>query len=292
MPKSSLGNKEVANVLERVAELLEARGGNPFRIGSYRNAADAVRELDGSVAAMVENGETGRLEEIPGIGTRLAGSIEEIVQTGRLGLLEKLEAEVTPEVVLRRVPGIGNTLASRIHKELGVESLEQMEIAAHDGSLAGVDGVGEKKVKGIRHALAGMLSRSAARRSRQRQKRGRNTRRPAVRLLLEVDADYRRAAGAGKLKRIAPRRFNPEGEAWLPVMKIDRDGWEFTALYSNTSRAHQLGKTRDWVVLYYGKGDVRGQNTVVTAERGSLKGKRVVRGREQETETFYEKSGS
>ncbi len=87
----------------------------------------------------------------------------------------------------------------------------------------------------------------------------------------------------GTLHRIAPRRFNPGHRAWLPIMHIDRDGWHLTLLFSNTARAHQLGKTDDWVVVYFdGDAHHEGQCTIVTETSGLLKGQRVVRGREQE----------
>jgi hypothetical protein len=74
-------------------------------------------------------------------------------------------------------------------------------------------------------------------------------------------------------------------------METVRNGWSFTVLYSNTSRAHRLGKTNDWVVIYYKQGGRRYQNTVVTADRGKLRGKRVVRGREEETREHYAQAG-
>ena len=61
-------------------------------------------------------------------------------------------------------------------------------------------------------------------------------------------------------------------------MHVERDGWWFSALYSNTARAHELGKTHDWVVIYYERGDHQGQCTVVTETRGERRGQRVVRG--------------
>jgi hypothetical protein len=65
-------------------------------------------------------------------------------------------------------------------------------------------------------------------------------------------------------------------------MQARRKGWSLTALFSNTARAHELGKTHDWVVIYYDKGGRQGQCTVITAGTGPLKGERVVRGRERE----------
>ena len=111
---------------------------------------------------------------------------------------------------------------------------------------------------------------------------------PAVATLLEVDREYRAKAAAGQLQKIAPRRYNPAHEAWLPVMRAERDGWAMTVLFSNTARAHELGKIHDWVVIYYHKEGPEHQCTVVTESQGSLKGQRVIRGRENECVQFYQ----
>jgi putative hydrolase len=111
---------------------------------------------------------------------------------------------------------------------------------------------------------------------------------PSVELLLDVDRRYRAAAEQGRLPTIAPHRFNPEGKSWLPVLHTCRGGWAITALYSNTARAHELGRVRDWVVLYAeDETHHEHQYTVVTATRGSLAGQRVVRGREEECRVLY-----
>src|SRR5439155_24907680 len=134
-----------------------------------------------------------------------------------------------------------------------IQSLPELEQAAHDGRLATVAGFGSRRVEGVRTALAGMLSRLA--RSKQRTRMAgkhkqapKRDDRPSVGLLLKIDADHRKPAKAGKLRKIAPRRYNPTGEAWLPVLHTKRQGWTFTALFSNSTQAHESGKTRDWVV--------------------------------------------
>jgi putative hydrolase len=105
---------------------------------------------------------------------------------------------------------------------------------------------------------------------------------------LSVDREYREKAEAGKLRRIAPRRFNPDNIEWLPIFHTERGEWQFTALYSNTALAHELGRTQDWVVLYFhADSHVEDQRTVVTETQGPLKGRRVVRGRERECEDYY-----
>jgi hypothetical protein len=135
-------------------------------------------------------------------------------------------------------------------------------------------------------ALSGMLSRSARHRLHEAVTEE-DGERPSVGLLLEIDEEYRRKAERDQLHKIAPKRFNPESEAWLPVLHVKRQGWSFTALYSNTATAHRLGKTHDWVVIYYERGGAQQQCTVVTTERGALAGKRMIRGRERECREYY-----
>lgn len=110
---------------------------------------------------------------------------------------------------------------------------------------------------------------------------------PAVEILLDIDREYRDKARAGELPRIAPRRMNPEGKAWLPVLHKRVEPWHFTALFSNTERAHLLHRVYDWVVIFYSDHGADGQATVVTELRGALSGRRVVRGREPECARYY-----
>ena len=115
--------------------------------------------------------------------------------------------------------------------------------------------------------------------------------RPDIAMLLDVDREYRGKAAHGSLQKIAPKRFNPTSEAWLPILHTERDTWHFTVLFSNTARAHDLKRTDDWVVVYFhSDSEPEGQHTIVTETRGSLIGKRVVRGREQECRAYYETS--
>lgn len=115
---------------------------------------------------------------------------------------------------------------------------------------------------------------------------------PPVAEILEIDREYRDAAEAGTLPRITSRRLNPERRAWLPVLHASRGERHYTALFSNTPRAHQLGRTGDWVVLYVDGGGAERQYTVVTgAGRGPMAGRRIVRGREPECLAYYERLG-
>lgn len=284
-------NAEIAEVLERIADLLEVQDANPHRVCAYRNGARSVRGADQSLADLVRQGDGEALQRLSEVGAGLASIITEIVHTGRSSLLDRLQGEVSPVKLFAQVPGIGDTLAWRIADQLDVSTLEELEQAAHDGRLRTVEGFGEERVRAVRVGLAGILSSAAQRRRRHGGSEEEEKReQPPVGILLDVDAEYRRRAGAGELKTIAPKRFNPEGEAWLPIMHVDRDGWSFTVLYSNTARAHDLDKTHDWVVLYYDRDGEEDQATVVTETHGPLEGKRVVRGREAECRRYYRSS--
>jgi hypothetical protein len=102
-----------------------------------------------------------------------------------------------------------------------------------------------------------------------------------------VDQAYREKAKVGELIQIAPRRFNPKRKAWLPIMHDEREGWDLTAFYSNTARAHKLGATHDRVVIYSERDSNQGHDTVVTPKGSPLAGQRVVRGREAACSRYY-----
>jgi DNA polymerase (family X) len=115
---------------------------------------------------------------------------------------------------------------------------------------------------------------------------------PDVGILLDIDREYREKAASGVLQKISPRYCNPWHEAWLPVLHTRFGPWRFTALYSNTERAHGLHRTHDWVVISFSDDERdHGQATVVTEYRGVLEGRRVVRGRERECAIYYRALG-
>jgi hypothetical protein len=295
------GNEEIAELLERVAELLEAQAANAFRVRAYRRAAERLRVLERPAARLLAEGGREALQALPGIGATLAAQIDEIAHRGRLAMLDRLEGEVSPEDLFTTLPGVGEELARRLHDRLHVDTLEELEIAAHDGRLAEVPGIGPRRAAGIRHALEHVLGRSARLRARARRRveaaRERSPgpvppdSRPSVALLLGLDEEYRTRASAGQLRRITPRRFNPERRDWLPVMHAEREGWSFHLLFSNTARAHELGRTHDWVVIYFERDGEEDQCTVVTETRGRLAGLRVVRGREPECARYHDVRG-
>ena len=140
----------------------------------------------------------------------------------------------------------------------------------------------------MQSGLSGLLNPARQRVARPADGNEKGNERPSVETLLKVDSEYREKARAGKLRKISPKRFNPDNEAWLPILNTERNRWSFTALYSNTALAHNLGTTHDWVVIYYERDSHDGQATVITKKNSPLKGRRVIRGREVECQTYYE----
>ena len=133
---SELDNESVAHHLDEVAQLLENQGANLFRVAAYRKAAKTLRGLDCPIRNIFDaEGRAGlvRLEEI---GQSIAHSIEQILRTGKMPLLERLKGESAPARIFTTVPDIGPKIARRIHEELGIESLAELQAAAWDGWLA------------------------------------------------------------------------------------------------------------------------------------------------------------
>lgn len=273
-------NRQIAERLREAALLLRAQGANPFRANAYLKAADSVAGLGFSLRERFESRGIPGLDEIPAVGAGIAASIAEMLVTERWNQLERLRGSTDSTALLQTVPGIGPELARRIHEELHVDTLEQLEAAANDGRLEKIPGVGPRRAQAWCAVLDRMLGRLRERRPKISPAASVE---PPVSVLLDVDRAYREKARAGRLPTISPRRFNPENKSWLPILHARRGEWHFTALFSNTALAHRLGRVHDWVVLYFYDHDhVEHQRTVVTETHGPLLGSRVVRGREQE----------
>lgn len=284
-----LSNSVVAQKLDDLAELLDAQSANAFRVKAYRTAADTIRRTGESLASLIDRAGLAGLMSMPGIGRSLAKSIDHLVHTGELPLLNQLRGVTKVESLLSTIPGIGSVMASRIHDELGIDSLGELQAAAYDGRLATLAGFGNKKIRAIRECLAGRFSTT----SRLAPKATfRDEHAPSVSELLDLDQEYRRKAAADRLLRIAPHRFNPTGQAWLPILHTHRGDRHYTVMYTNTARAHELGTTHDWVVIVRDDHDGHGQWTVITSRFGKLKDQRIVRGRETECAEFYQAHSS
>jgi DNA polymerase (family X) len=153
-------NREIARIFNDIADLLEIKGENPFRIRAYRRAALNVESLAGDLAETSKE----QLMAIPGIGQDLAGKIEEYARTGRLRFYEELKKEV-PEGLgtLLSVPGLGPKTAKLLSDELKVKNLGDLERLAKEHKLSGLPGIKEKTEKNILKGIE-MLKRGMERR--------------------------------------------------------------------------------------------------------------------------------
>jgi len=141
-------NHEIADLLNQVANKLEILGKNPFRIRSYRDAARIISSMSGNLSSM-EN-DPAKIRDLPGIGENLSEKIIEILQTGKLKQLERLNKRVPPSVSdIMKIKYLGPVRTRRIHLELGIDSIEELEKAARNGDLSQLKGFGEKTTNRI-----------------------------------------------------------------------------------------------------------------------------------------------
>jgi DNA polymerase (family 10) len=146
-------NGDIARIFSRYATLLEIDGANVFRVRAYQNAARLIDGLPRSVADMVR--EHADLTELEGIGADLAGKIEEIVDTGRLAVLDELERRMPAALgELATLPGLGPKRIKALYEALEVRNLEDLERAARSGRVRGIRGFGQKTVDRVLRTIA------------------------------------------------------------------------------------------------------------------------------------------
>jgi DNA polymerase (family 10) len=144
-------NKELANLFERMADILEFKGENPFKISAYRKASRIIGDLTQDIEEITEQGE---LKNIPGIGEGMAQKIEEYLKTGKISKFEEVKKGVSDELIaIMDIPGMGPKTLSMFHKEKGINNFSQLEKALNDGSILGLFGMGEKKIENIKRGI-------------------------------------------------------------------------------------------------------------------------------------------
>ena len=149
-----MDNEAIARRFNRLADLMEIRGDDAFRIRSYRNAADMIETWPTSMEEIAREGGAKALQEIPGVGKAISGKIIELVEKGTFEAWEKLTIE-TPETVLDllSVGGIGRKTAATLHQKFKITSLDDLKKFVAGGGLELVDGIGEKSAERIRKSL-------------------------------------------------------------------------------------------------------------------------------------------
>lgn len=150
-------NRKIATILFNISAILTAQHANPYRIRAYRRAARNLLRLRHSVAERVVQG---RPLGIPRLGKSLTAKISALASTGRLPFYDELCATLPPEQrLLLKAPGLGPTIAARIHRDLGAFDADALRRAAATGALQRVWGVGPRRTAAILDTIGGQAAR-------------------------------------------------------------------------------------------------------------------------------------
>jgi len=236
-------NSDVADTFNAVADLLEIEGANQYRVRAYRNAARTISTLSRSVSEMVEAGED--LTNLPGIGEDLAGKIEEIVRTGDLKQLEKVEQRTPPALArMLDVAGLGPKRVQTIYENLGVTTMEELHEAAEQGKIRDLHGLGEK----TENKILADLERWSAEEERTRRDVAEERVEPLLSFLRSLDKVVRvEAAGSYRRKK--------ETVGDLDVLAISDVGEDVISRfveYEDVEEVVSQGETRSTVVFKSG----------------------------------------
>jgi DNA polymerase (family 10) len=242
-------NADIARLFNRLADLLEIEGANPFRVRAYRRAAATIEDLTESAAGIVASGR--ELCDLPGIGKDLAGKIEEILATGRLKALEEVEAQTpTALAALTAIPGLGPKRVHTLHEVLGITSLDELGAAARAG-----------KIRGLPRFSAAMEAKLLAELEKHRQVERRFKIASAEESAEAVVNHLRAFRGVGQVVVAGSFRRRKETVGDLDILVTAADGARTIAhfvRYDEVAEVIAKGTTRATVVLHSGmKVDVR-----------------------------------
>jgi len=145
-------NSEVARVFQDIADLLELKGENVFKIRAYQRAARAIEHYPRELEMMIEEGED--LQDIPGVGEAIAKKTTELITTGKLSYYENLKTELPQGITnLLAIPGIGPKTARKLSIESGISSVDELERAINEGVVAELFGLGGKTAENMLHQI-------------------------------------------------------------------------------------------------------------------------------------------
>lgn len=231
-----MDNKEIANVFDELADLLEFQGENPFRIRAYRNGSRAIRELDVAVAEVVADPDRD-LAQVPGIGKTLAEKAAKLLEKGTLPQLEDLREQFPASLLkLVRVPNLGAKKAASLHRELGIESLAQLRDACNQGKVRKLKGFGAKTEQSILEGLA--IAEAAGQRIRWAE---------ADAMVLDLLRHMRQCSAIQRIEAAGSYRRGKEtvGDVDLLAVASDREAaMDHFAAYPETTMTMLRGETK------------------------------------------------
>ncbi len=242
-----MDNAQIAESLSELADLLEIRGANPFRVRAYRNAVRTIQGLTRSLSDMLQGGED--LTELPGIGEDMAAHIQELLETGDLELLEETAREVPRSLTtLVRLEGLGPKKVKKLWEELDITEIGALEAALHDGRVEALEGFGKKSVEKTLRSIRSF-----------RERQGRFLRTEAARHMEPLLAHMERAPGVERLEVAGSYRRGCETVGDADILALVDSGADarrvvmehFTG-YSDVEQVSMAGDTRGSVVLASG----------------------------------------
>ncbi len=235
-------NREIAEIFDKIADILDILNENPFRARAYRNAGANIRELDEDIEDLAERGE---LTEIPRVGSDLAEKINEFISTGKVEYYENLRKKVPEELTeLLEIQGLGPKTLSKLNKELGVKNLEDLERALKEDKILNLRGMGRKKVEDIKRGI------ELFKRSRERMPLG-----IALPLAEEIVREIGKIPGAKGTTLAGSVRRMRETVGDIDILTMARDGRQLVEAFTRLPFVKEVlakGDTKGSVVLENG----------------------------------------
>ncbi|HYA49272.1 MAG TPA: DNA polymerase/3'-5' exonuclease PolX, partial [Burkholderiales bacterium] len=232
-------NREIADLFDRIADALEIKGETGFKVVAYRKASRTLQDLAEDVEIVAREG---RLQEIPGIGSGLAEKIQEYLKTGKMTKYREVMKGIPESLLgLLEIQGLGGKTIHLMHEKLGVKDLEDLKRVVADGSLAGLFGMGEKKVENIRKAIE----------TRDRVA-GRISICEAAVVADEVIAYLEKAPGISRVSAAGSLRRMKETVGDIDILACGKNGAEIIRYFVRNPRAVRVlaeGETKGSIVV-------------------------------------------
>jgi DNA polymerase (family X) len=241
--REAMENIEIARILNQYADLLDIEDENPFRVRSYRKAAQTVDGLSRPVAQLMAEGED--LTKLPGIGSSMAEHIQEIVNTGTLATLADKRQELPETLVeLLHLEHLGPRRARRLYEDLAITSIVELAAALDAGMVDALPGFGKKTAENLRHAIKSF------------EQHGQRVLLADAEQIIQPLLEYlRQAPGLEALEVAGSFRRRRETVGDIDIVAVCEPPEPFMQrfkAYPHVSRVEMAGKTRGTVVLQSG----------------------------------------
>jgi len=232
-------NKELADLFEKMADILEFKGENPFKISAYRKASRIIGDLTQDIEEITEQGE---LKNIPGIGEGMAQKIGEYLKTGKISKFEEMKKGVSDELIaIMDIPGMGPKTLALIHKERGINNLSHLEKAVEDSSLTNLPGMGEKKIENIKRGIQLL-----------KQSKGRMSLGVAFPVAKRIVETLRQKAGSKKIEWAGSLRRMKENIGDIDILATGKDKEKIVQVFTHLPEVKEVlasGETKASVIV-------------------------------------------